>query len=60
MPGSPTVEGMIAELAAVGWTRHSATVWRAPDGGLFRGPYGAWKALRAQPENNLNNSHETS
>jgi len=41
----PTIEQMIEELRLAGWTRLRANIWRAPQGGLFRGPYGAWKAM---------------
>lgn len=39
----------IADLLAAGWTpyRGSTTVWQAPDGTLYRGPYAAWQAMRA-------------
>ena len=46
MEEEPTIEEMKSELAGAGWVQESATVWRAPYGGLYRGPYGAWKALR--------------
>ncbi len=39
-----TIEEMITELEAAGWTKHSATVWLSPRGGYYRGPFGAWKA----------------
>lgn len=44
------------QLRAAGWLPWSirknqelrgSTVWRSPYGGLYRGPYGAWKAMRA-------------
>lgn len=37
----------IRELFAAGWKKHSAmTVWIAPWGALFRGPYLAWRVMR--------------
>lgn len=40
------------DLTAAGWKEVSATAWQSPDGGLYRGPAGAWKELqrRTQPE----------
>lgn len=40
------VERWRRDLIAAGWTEESATAWYAPDGGLYRGPYGAWKELQ--------------
>lgn len=49
-------EQWIAELRAAGWLPWSprlqreavgSSVWRAPSGNLFRGPYGAWRAMCA-------------
>lgn len=34
------------DLKAAGWTEESPTTWRAPDGSLHRGPYGAWRRIR--------------
>lgn len=34
------------DLIAAGWREERMTVWRAPDGGLWRGPYGAWRELQ--------------
>lgn len=42
----PTIEQMIVNLRDAGWKPRSATVWCAPNGSLFLGPYCAWKALR--------------
>ncbi len=44
----PSVEQMIAELNDAGWQKISAAVWKAPTGGYFRGPFGAWKAMKEQ------------
>lgn len=30
------------DLVDAGWEEVRHTIWRAPDGGLYRGPYGAW------------------
>jgi hypothetical protein len=43
-----SIEEQIAELTAVGWTRYSAGVWQNPSGAFFRGPHGAWKAMKAK------------
>ncbi len=45
---SPSIDEQIKELSDSGWRRQSASVWVDPDGALFRGPHGAWKALRAR------------
>jgi hypothetical protein len=42
-----TVEQWIDELLAAGWTQKSHTIWIAPNGAIYRGPFGAWKAMRA-------------
>jgi len=37
------------ELAAAGWQQtRSRHIWRSPDGGLYIGPYSAWKRMKAQ------------
>jgi hypothetical protein len=43
-----TIEQMIEQLAAAGWVRDHSTVWRAPDGKLYLGPYGAWKQMKQE------------
>lgn len=43
---SQDVERWKADLTAAGWTAASATAWWDPTGGLYRGPYGAWKELQ--------------
>lgn len=35
-------EGWIADLHGAGWIEVRLTVWKSPDGALWRGPYGAW------------------
>lgn len=43
----PSIEQQIAELNAAGWVRAPmAHVWKSPEGKLFLGPHGAWKAMR--------------
>lgn len=34
------------DLIAAGWKETRHTVWQAPDGSLWRGPYGAWRELQ--------------
>lgn len=41
----PTTEDMRRDLTDAGWIQKSATVWVSPGGALYRGPFGAWKAL---------------
>ena len=40
------VDLWIRELAEAGWEHVRGTIWRSPDGALYRGPYGAWKAMK--------------
>lgn len=42
------IEAQIAELYAAGWIPERLTQWRAPNGALYRGPHGAWKAMLAE------------
>ena len=35
------------ELREAGWTRRFPTVWQSPGGSFYRGPFGAWKAMKA-------------
>jgi len=59
-PGTyQNVELWVSELLKAGWlpwhtrlntradSNYSQT-WRAPDGRLFRGPFGAWKRMKAE------------
>lgn len=34
------------DLIAAGWIEESVTIWKDPEGNLWRGPYGAWCALQ--------------
>ena len=34
------------ELREAGWREHNLTIWRAPGGELFRGPYYAWQVMQ--------------
>lgn len=46
-------ESWARELRAGGWVEVRLNVWRAPDGYLYRGPYGAWVEMyrrQAEPE----------
>lgn len=46
---APSIEQQIAELIAAGWLpiRGSARkTWKAPVGGYFLGPHGAWLAMK--------------
>lgn len=37
------------ELLAAGWKEHHGirTTWEAPNGALYRDPYGAWRTMKA-------------
>jgi hypothetical protein len=42
------------ELREAGWREVRATIWKAPGGELFRGPYHAWQVMtkrRAEASN---------
>jgi hypothetical protein len=39
-------DGWRADLLAAGWAEQSHTIWVAPNGAVYRGPYGAWRAMR--------------
>lgn len=39
------VEKWVRELEAAGWTRVHNTLWQAPCGCHFRGPYMAWHCM---------------
>jgi hypothetical protein len=49
IPSDPWPEVMIAELKAAGWRPRNGrgTEWIAPNGGLYRGPAGAWRHMKA-------------
>jgi hypothetical protein len=34
------------ELIAAGWIEERHTVWRDPNGRLWRGPFGAWREMK--------------
>jgi hypothetical protein len=34
------------DLIAAGWIEERVTVWKDPEGHLWRGPYGAWRELQ--------------
>jgi hypothetical protein len=42
----PTIEEQVAELKAAGWIHVRRHIWKAPIGGYFIGPHGAWKAMK--------------
>ncbi len=45
-----SIEEMIDQLEKAGWKRVSTTIWRSPNGGMYRGPYGAWKVMAGTRE----------
>jgi hypothetical protein len=47
---TPTPEEMVGQLLAAGWKRwrRMPTVWQAPWGALFRGPYQAWRIMKGR------------
>ncbi len=46
----PTIEQQKAELMATGWEYTGRGMWASPDGRLFYGPHGAWKAMKRTTE----------
>jgi len=38
------------DLIAAGWTEESITIWKDPEGNLWRGPYGAWCELQKRED----------
>jgi hypothetical protein len=40
------IESMKADLIRAGWVEKTTRIWRAPNGALFLGPAGAWRALK--------------
>lgn len=46
VPIERDVDRWIRELLAAGWKRRSLTTYEAPNGTLFLGPHGAWKAMK--------------
>ncbi len=44
--GMVTIDQQIAELNAAGWRHVRGHIWKAPVGGHFLGPHGAWKAMK--------------
>ncbi len=49
-PLTPAIEKQIVELLAAGWKKVRGHVWKAPIGGYFMGPHGAWKAMKRRLE----------
>ena len=47
---TPTIEQQITELTAAGWIHVRGYLWKAPIGGYFMGPHGAWKAMKRRAE----------
>lgn len=42
----PSISQMRQELAQSGWVERNSTTYIAPNGHWYRGPYGAWKAMK--------------
>jgi hypothetical protein len=45
MDEMPDPKQMEIELKAAGWKQVTRFCWKAPVGGYFLGPFGAWKAM---------------
>jgi len=41
-----TVEQMIEELKKGGWKKWRKDIWKSPQGAMYYGPAGAWKAMK--------------
>jgi hypothetical protein len=40
-------DGWVRELIAAGWKEIRLHVWQSPSGALYRGPFGAWRRMKA-------------
>jgi hypothetical protein len=40
------IETMKQELIQAGWTAKTPTIWKAPDGRLYLGPFQAWRFMK--------------
>lgn len=47
---TPEHDAWKRDLIAAGWTEERHTVWKDPEGNLWRGPYGAWRELNQREE----------
>ncbi len=43
------LDAMKSDLVRAGWVEERTYIWRAPNGALFLGPSGAWRALKRTP-----------
>ena len=41
------VEMWEEQLRAAGWKRYRMSIWQAPNGAYFRGPYAAWRMMKS-------------
>jgi hypothetical protein len=48
-------DGWRADLLAAGWAEQSHTIWVAPNGAVYRGPYGAWRAMQRAAKKGVSN-----
>ena len=47
-PRIPTIEEQAEQLKAAGWVHVRGRLWKAPVGGYFMGPHGAWTAMKSR------------
>lgn len=47
----------IQELKDAGWVRMNLTVFQAPCGCMYRGPYNAWRVMKLLNTRNCPNRH---
>ena len=50
------IERWKRELREAGWIEYRITIWRAPGGQLFRGPYHAWQVMTQRKKSVEGNS----
>jgi len=43
---SHSIETWKRDLEIAGWKQERFSVWKDPEGNLWRGPYGAWRELQ--------------
>ena len=41
------IEKWEKELLETGWKKIRSTLWQAPNGAMFRGPYAAWRMMKS-------------
>jgi hypothetical protein len=53
------VKSWVKELTEAGWKQLRLTVWQAPCGCIYRGPYRAWTVMLAMKSMSCPNPHSS-